>query len=85
MIELIFRCADYWCIISRVSKSEAINLMQKIGMIEKLRNIVNHKNKLMHIKIVNEIWWYWNWKKINLTAIKVLFFRKCRYWKCSSI
>ena len=56
MIELIFRCADYWCIISRVSKSEAINLMQKIGMIEKLRNIVNHKNKLMHIKIVNEIW-----------------------------
>ena len=41
---LNIKSADYWCIIKRISKPEAINLMQ----------IIKHKNLLSQIKIVKE-------------------------------
>ena len=36
---LNIRCADYPCIISEISKSEAINLMQNIDLTEKSRTL----------------------------------------------
>ena len=38
--------AYYCCIISRISKSEVINLMQNIDLIEKSGNYKKHKNLL---------------------------------------
>ena len=32
----VIKCADYCCIISRISKNEAINLMQNIDLTEKV-------------------------------------------------
>ena len=46
--------ADYHCIISRISKSKAINLMQNIGLTEKKQKIIKHKKLLSHIKIGKE-------------------------------
>ena len=41
--------SDHRCIISGISKSEAINLMQNIDLTKKKRNIIKHKNLLSHI------------------------------------
>ena len=38
--------ADYCCIISRISKNEAINLMQNIDLTEKVKKYKKHKNLL---------------------------------------
>ena len=35
--------ADYHCIISRISKSEAVNLLQKADLEEKKQNIIKNK------------------------------------------
>ena len=35
---------DYCCIISRISKSEAINLMQNVDLTEKKQNIIKNIN-----------------------------------------
>ena len=35
--------ADYCCIITRISKSEAINLMQSIALSEKMWDIIKYK------------------------------------------
>ena len=44
--------ADYCCIISRISKNEAINLMQNIDLTEKLKKYKKHKNLLkLNIRI----------------------------------
>ena len=47
--------SDYCCIISRISKNEAINLMQNVDLTEKKQNIIKHKNLLSHIKMDKEI------------------------------
>ena len=47
--------SDYRCIISRISKNEAINLMQNVDLTEKKQNIIKHKNLLSHIQMDNEI------------------------------
>ena len=62
---------DYRCIISRVSKSEAINLMQNINMAVKKWNIINHINIDEEIITFGDIEIE---KKIFFTAIKVLPF-----------
>ena len=36
--------SDYRCIISLISKSEAINVMQNVDLTEKKWNIIKHKN-----------------------------------------
>ena len=43
--------SDYCCIISRISKSEAINLMQNTDLTKKSRNLKNMKNLLSYIKM----------------------------------
>ena len=44
--------ADYCCIISRISKNEAINLMQNIDLTEKVKKYKKHKNLLkLNIRI----------------------------------
>ena len=43
--------SDYYCIISRISKSEAINLMQNTDLTKKSRNLQNMKNLLSYIKM----------------------------------
>ena len=40
---LNIKSADYRCIISGISKSETINLMQNTDLTEKKRNIIKHK------------------------------------------
>ena len=47
--------AYYCCIISEISKSEAIMLMGSINVTEKKRNIIKHKNLLSHIKMSKQI------------------------------
>ena len=68
--------ANYCCIVSGISKSEAISLMQK------WLDIVKHKSLSSHIKMSKEILTFGEIeikKKRNFTAIKVLIFRKCKY------
>ena len=43
--------SDYGCIISRISRKEAINLMQNIDLTKKKRNFIKHKHLLSHIKM----------------------------------
>ena len=52
---LNIKSADYCCIISAISKSEAINVMQNIDLTEKKQNIIKNKNLLSHIKMSEEI------------------------------
>ena len=47
--------SDYWCIISGISKNNAINLMQNTALTKKKRNIIKHKTLLSHIKMGIEI------------------------------
>ena len=42
--------ADYCCIITGISKSEAINLMQNIFLSEKKWDIIKYKNLFSDIK-----------------------------------
>ena len=46
--------SDYRCIISLISKPEAINLIQNADLTQKT-NIVNHKNLLSRIKMGKKI------------------------------
>ena len=64
--------ADYCCIISGISKSEAINLMQNTNSTRKKWSIIKHKKLLSRLVILKL-------KSINFTVVKVLFFRRCRY------
>ena len=47
--------ANYCCIISGISKKVAINVMQKIDLTKKKRDIIKHKNLLPNIKMGKEI------------------------------
>ena len=47
--------SDYWCIISGISKNDAINLMQNTALTKKKWNIIKHKTLLSHIKMGIEI------------------------------
>ena len=42
--------ADYCCIISEISKSEAINCKENIDLTEKKQNIIKHKNFIIPYK-----------------------------------
>ena len=57
--------------------------MQNADLTKKAQNIIKHKNLLSHIKMGKEILTLaiLNLKKINFTAIRLLFFKRCRYWK----
>ena len=48
------KSADYRCIISGISKTEAINVMENIDLTEK-RSIIKHKNLLSDIKMGKEV------------------------------
>ena len=52
---MILLCSNYRCIISRISKSETINLTQNIELTEKTWNTIKHKNLLSRIKMDKEI------------------------------
>ena len=47
---LSIKGADYCCIITGISKSEAINLMQNIFLSEKKWDIIKYKNLFSDIK-----------------------------------
>ena len=75
IISMTVKGSDYRCIISLISKN-AINLMQNADLTEK-------SGTLKNIKIYFHVWkwernfkgWlYWNWKKLNFTAIRFLSF-----------
>ena len=67
-------CADYRCVISGISKSEAINLMQNIDLTEKsgtLEKIIFFS----HLKMDEEILTFGdieNEKQLNFTTILLL-------------
>ena len=50
---LIIKGSDYRCIISRISKNEAINLIQNADLTKK-QNIIKH-NLLSYIKMGKEV------------------------------
>ena len=66
---------DYCFIISGISKSNAINVMQNIDLTE-MPNIIKHKKILSHIKMGKEILKFGDIKieKNKFIPIKVLFF-----------
>ena len=70
--------ADYCCITSRISNSEATNLMQNIGSGEKKKqSIAKYINPLSHRKVFKEILILSHMEienKINFTTTKTLFF-----------
>ena len=43
VVILNIKGADYGCIFDRISKSEAINVMQNINLTKKKQNIIKHK------------------------------------------
>ena len=47
--------ADYCCIISKISKSNTTNIVQNNDFTEKKRIIIEDKNLLSQIKMVEEI------------------------------
>ena len=47
--------ADYYCIISGISKSQIINLMHNISLTEEKENIIKHKHIFSHIKISKKV------------------------------
>ena len=51
---LNIKCSDYHCIVSLLSKKEAIKLMQNADLTEK-QNIIKHKNVFSYIKMGKEI------------------------------
>ena len=55
--------------------------MQNADLTEKKRNIIKHKNLLSHVKTGQEILTLdkLKFKKINFNAIRLLFFKGCRY------
>ena len=52
---LSIKSADYHCIITWISKSEPINLMQNQDLTGKKQNIIKHKNLLSNIKMDKKI------------------------------
>ena len=52
---LNIKTPDYCCISSRISKSEAKNLMPSTDLTEKKCNIMKYKNLLSHVKMGKEI------------------------------
>ena len=72
---LNIKVSDYCCIISGISKSNAINLMQNVDLIE-MPNIIKHKKILSRIKMGKEILKFGDIKieKNKSIPIKVLFF-----------
>ena len=65
---LNIKSADYHCIITRISKSKTINLMQNIaltensGTLQNIKFIFTYKNGLRNFNV----WWDGNWKKWTL-------------------
>ena len=55
--------------------------MQNPDLTEKRQNIIKHKNLLSLIEMVKEILTFRDIKigKINFMAIRLLFFKRCRY------
>ena len=45
----------YSCVISRISKSEAINLLQNVDLSEKIETLESIKNLLSYIKWVKKL------------------------------
>ena len=43
VVILNIKGADYGCIVDRISKSEAINVMQNINLTKKKQNIIKYK------------------------------------------
>ena len=72
---LNIKVSDYCCIISGISKSNAINLMQNVDLTE-MPNIIKHKKILSRIKMGKEILKFGDIKieKNKFIPIKVLFF-----------
>ena len=54
IVILNIKSADCSFIVSGISKSEAIDVMQNIDLIEKKQNIIKHENLLPHIKWVKK-------------------------------
>ena len=68
--------SNYRCIISGISKREAIILVKYIDLSEKKWNIIKHKYLSLHIKIGKEILKLGETEieKISFTAIKIISF-----------
>ena len=62
---LNIKSADYHCIITTISKSKTINLMQNIaltensGTLQNVKFVFTYKNGLRNFNV----WWDGNWKK----------------------
>ena len=73
--------ADYHCIISKISKSEAKGLIQNIDLTEKSGTLSRTKSLISHIKTVKEIMTFVDIiiEKLNTHCYKSPFFRRLRY------
>ena len=76
MAILSIKGADYCCIISKISKSQAINLMQDIDLIKKAQHYKT-KTLLSYIKMITKILKLGDIEieKISFNTIKALFLK----------
>ena len=72
--------ADYCCFFRRISKKRGHKLNTKYLFDQKKWSFIKYKNLLSHIKMGKEVLilddTVLKLKKINLTLIKILFFKK---------
>ena len=69
---------NYCCIINRISKSEAVNLLQKADLRKIAERYKYVKNLFSNIKMIKRnfnVWQYWNWKNSILPLWKSYFCR----------
>ena len=71
---LKIKSVDYSCIISGISKNEAINLMQNAELTEKRQNIMKQKSLKSHIKVSTEILTF---DDVEIKKYKFYHYRSC--------
>ena len=64
--------AEFWDEIVTINFMKNAGLTKKSETLKNIKIIITYKNGLEYLNI----WQYWNWKKKDFTAIKVLFFKK---------
>ena len=85
---LSINSVDYCCIITGISKYEAVNVLQKADLNEKRRILQNRINLFLNIKMDKYIITFGN---IEVEKSKFyryrsrIFFMRCRYWERISI
>ena len=79
---LNFKGFDYRCLISLISKNDAMNFFAKCWFDQKKPNIIKHKLLVSYITMGKKIVTFRDIEiEENFTAISLLVLGQCRYWE----